>query len=188
MKRVVAVAFVLALALSLSASAQTLVDFTSLPPSATPVTVPASYAGLVWTTISYVNTPLYADAGPGFLTGPEAQVAFGGGPLCFPAYGGTRNDGSPFKHICDATIEIGPGSPTAVFQLNAITVAAGWHATGDFVTLQAYNNGVQVGSDFQINLSTTSQRVVLPAWGPITQLVMHPNPMGSFVLYVLEFP
>lgn len=187
MKKVIALVFVLAFVLALSASAQTLVDFTNLPPTAIPTNVPAAYAGLVWTTISYVNTPLYADAGPGFLTGPEAQVAFGGGPLCFPAYGGQRNNGAPFKHICDATIEVGPGSPNAVFQLNAVSVAAGWHATGDFITVQAYNNGVQVGSDFRINLTTTSQRAVLPAWGPITQLVIHPSPLGSFVLYVLEF-
>jgi hypothetical protein len=187
MKKVCMLAFALALAVALPASAQNLVDFTNLSPIPTPTAIPASYAGLTWTTISYVDALTYPDVGPGFTTGPEVMVAFGGGPLCFPAYGGTRNNGAPFKHICDATIEVGPGSPTAVFQLNAMTVAAGWHATGDFITLSAYNNGVQVGTDTRFNLTTASQRFVLPAWGPITQLVIHPNPMGSFVFYVLEF-
>lgn len=187
MKKVVILAFALAVAVALPAGAQNLVDFTHLSSTPTPTPVPASYAGLMWTTLDYVDAVQYADAGPGFTTGPEVMLAFGGGPLCFPAYGGQRNNGAPFKHICDAAIEVGPGSPNAVFQLNAMTVAAGWHATGDFITVSAYNNGVQVGTDTRFDLTTASQRIVLPAWGPITQLVIHPNPLGSFVIYVLEF-
>ncbi len=187
MKKIVAFTFALALAMALSVGAQTLVTFTHLNGNETPTAIPSSYAGLDWTNLDYVNALTYPDAGPGFSSGPDVMLAFGGGPLCFPAYGGPRNNGTPFKHICDATIEVGPGSPNAIFQINAMTVAAGWHATGDFITVSAYNNGVQVGTNTRFDITTGSQRIVLPPWGPITQFVIHPNPLGSFVLYAVEF-
>jgi len=184
MKKVALFATVL-LALAMTASAQQLIDFTHLPDTMTPTSVPDGYSGLRWSAIDYVDALTYPDAGAGFATGPEAMVSFGGGPLCFPKYGGLNNDGGPTKNICESDISAGIG-PTALsqFQVDYAIVSAGW-VSGSIV-VQAYLNGAQVGSNQKYNLTTTAQKLSFPTWGPITELKIHPSPGGSFVLYVLK--
>ncbi len=176
----------LVLALAMSAGAQTLIDFTNLPSSSSPVAIPANYQGLNWNNMDAVAQTQWSDAGPGFFTGNEAMVAFGGGPLCFPNYGGAVNDGSAEKHICESTISVGVG-PTALpsFRADKAVVASGWLSSGSIV-VTAYNNGTQVGQK-QYNLTTTASQISFPsAWGSITELVIHPSPLGSFVLYTFQ--
>jgi hypothetical protein len=190
MKKVTLLATVI-LALVMSASAQKMIDFTNLPDNATPAAIPSGYAHLNWSGLDYVDALTYGDAngnpnnGAGFYTGPEVMVAFGGGPLCFTNYGAKKADGVPSKNICESTISSGLG-PTALnqFQVDYAVVSSGW--VSNSIVVQAYLNGVQVGSDQRYNLTTQAQKLVFPNWGPITELVIHPSPGGSFVMYVLE--
>src|SRR5450755_103099 len=115
------------LALAMCASAQQLIDFTHLTDTNVPSSIPENYMGLHWVGIDSVDALSYGDAGPGFFTGPEAMVAFGGGPLCFPNYGGAVNDGSAAKNICQSSISVGIGpNALATFQAVSASVAAGW--------------------------------------------------------------
>ena len=174
------------LALAMYASAQqTLIDFTKLPDTGTPASIQDGYAGLRWSGLDYVDALTYSDAGAGFDTGPEAMVAFGGGPLCFPKYGGVNNDGVPTKNICESSISssIGPTAMT-LFEANYAEVAAGW--VSDSIVVQAFLNGVQVGANQKYNLTTSAEKLTFPNWGPITELKIHPSPGGSFVIYVLN--
>jgi hypothetical protein len=196
MKKVTLLATII-LTLAMCASAQQLVDFTQLPASGSPQPVPNGYDGLRWDAIEFVSAPLYPDAnlyigangavnsGRGFFTGNEAMVAFGGGPMCYHDYGATVADGQTDKHICESSIS---AWNKAVFQVDSAIVSDGWDASGDFITVTAYNNGVQVGSSFQYPLSTTAQKLDFTKnnWGKITELVIHPSPKGSFVIYTLE--
>ncbi len=196
MKKVTLLATIV-LALAMCASAQQFVDFTQLPASGSPQTVPNGYGGLRWDAINFVSAPLYPDAnlyigaggainsGRGFYTGNEAMVAFGGGPMCYKNYGAPVQDGQVDKHICESTIS---AFDTAVFQVDSMTVSDGWDASGDFITVTAYNNGVQVGSSVRYKLSTTAQKLDFTknGWGKITELVIHPNPAGSFVIYTMQ--
>lgn len=99
------------------ASAQQLIDFTQLSPgSGSPQVVPLGYAGLRWDGVFYVSAPLYLDSnlylgasgainsGPGFYTGPEAMLAFGGGSMCYQNYGAPAADGVTDNHICQSSI------------------------------------------------------------------------------------
>jgi hypothetical protein len=177
--------FATILALAICASAQQQIDFAQLSNSGVPSSIPENYAGLHWSGIDAVNALTYGDAGAGFSTGPEVMVAFGGGPLCFPIYGGLVNDGSASKNICESTITSGFGTDgVGTFQIASAVVASGW--TNGSIVVTAYNNGVKVGSSQKYSLTTTSTKLVFPNWGPITQLVIHPSPNGSFVLYVLQ--
>jgi hypothetical protein len=184
------------LALALSASAQQLIDFTGLADTNSPQPVPNGYQHLGWSGLFYVDALTYGDAngnpnsGPGFYSGPEALVAFGGGPMCFPKYGAKVADGVPTKNICESVISSGIG-PTAFsyFKVDSLTISAGW--VSGKVTFQAYKDGVQVGTDWQKNLTTKAVTLKtsdgsLPNWGQISELVIHPSPGGSFVLYVLQ--
>jgi hypothetical protein len=186
------------LAVAMSASAQRLIDFTNMPDknTSTPEPVPAGYGGLNWSNVYYVDALTYGDAdghpnsGPGFYSGPEALVAFIGGPLCFPKYGAKVNDGMPTKNICSASISSWVG-PTAFnyFQVDLLTISAGW-IPGQ-ATFQAYKDGVQVGSDFHENLTTSAKTLKisdgsLPNWGKISELRITPGPKDSVVLYDLE--
>ena len=179
------------MALALCASAQQMIDFTHLPDTGTPASIPSGYSGLNWSGLDYVDAITYNDAngnpniGAGFYTGPEVMVAFGGGPLCFPNYGAAKADGVATKHICSVEISAGLG-PTALshFQANFAIMSAGW--IGGSITVQAYNNGVQVGSDEHYSLTTNTQRIDFPNWGQITELRITPGPRASFVLYVLQ--
>jgi hypothetical protein len=167
------------------ASAQQQIDFAQLSNSGVPSSIPENYAGLHWTGLDAVNALTYGEAGPGFSTGPEVMVAFAGGPLCYPNYGGMVNDGSASKNICEASISSGFGTDgVGTFEIKSAVVASGW--TNGFVVVTAYNNGVQVGSSQKYALTTNSTTLAFPNWGPITQLVLHPSPNGSFVLYVLQ--
>jgi hypothetical protein len=174
------------LALAMCASAQQLIDFTHLPDGNTPASIPENYAGMHWANLDGVDALKYADAGAGFFTGNEAMVAFGGGPLCFPNYGGVNNDGAAFKNICDATISVGVGpNALATFQALKATVSAGW--TDGSIVVTAYNNGVQAGASQKYTLTTNAKEIDFPNnWGQITQLVIHPSPLGSFVMYTLQ--
>jgi len=185
------------LALAMAASAQQLIDFTRLPVSGSPQPLPNGYSGLRWNAIYSVDSPIYPDAdlyigakgainsGPGFFTGNEAMVAFGGGPMCYRNYGAPVQDGTVDEHICESSIS---AWQTAVFQVDSAVVSDGWDASGDFITVTAYNNGKQVGSSFRFNLSTSAQKLDFSktGWGEITELVIHPSPGGSFVLYTLK--
>jgi hypothetical protein len=178
------------LALAMTASAQTMIRFTDLPPTAIPTAIPENYYGLNWTGIDYVSPLLWGytngniETGDGFTTGPEAMVGFGGGPLCYQKHGGQTN-----KNICSATIAAGV-SPTALAQFQPVYawVSEGWSSDGtQSVVAQAYNNGNLVGSQkFNLKAKAEKFQLVFPNWGPITELKFIPNPGGSFVLYVLE--
>jgi len=188
MKKVTLFAIVF-LALAMTASAQTMIRFTELPPMAIPTAIPENYHGLNWTGIDYV-TPLLWDytngnleVGDGFIAGPDAMVAFGGGPLCYSKHGGKTD-----KNACSASIAAGIG-PTALTQFQPVyaVVSEGWISDGtQSVVVKAYNNGNLVGSQ-KYNLQAQAQKLhlVFPNWGPITELKFYPSPGGSFVLYVL---
>jgi hypothetical protein len=172
------------LALAMTASAQTIVDFTSLGPTALPTAVPEGYAGLNWTGLDYVSPLLYSYVGDGFTTGPEAMVGFGGGPLCYKKHGGNTT-----KNICSATIAAGVG-PNAISSFTPVSVdiSEGWSSDGEqTVVVQAYSDGNLMGS-LKFDLQTQAQKftLVFPNWGPITELKFIPSPGGSFVIYVLQ--
>jgi hypothetical protein len=186
----------LILALALCASAQQMIDFTGLADSNSPQPVPNGYQHLGWSGLFYVDALTYGDAngnpnsGPGFYSGPEALVAFGGGPMCFPKYGAKVADGVPTKNICESVISSGIG-PTAFsyFKVDLLSISSGW--TSGPATFQAFKDGVQVGSDWQQHLTTKAQTLsvsagTLPNWGKISELRIHPSPGGSFVLYAME--
>ena len=87
MKKVTLFASILALALTMTmtASAQQVIDFDSLPDATgTPAASPDRIQRYVVDGMDYVSAAQYAYAGAGFFTGNHAQLAFGGGPLCFP--------------------------------------------------------------------------------------------------------
>ena len=184
------------LALAMSASAQKMIDFTHLTATATPQAIPVGYdqpiQGFRWNGIDYVSVPLYeqwlrsqlpalAEA-DGMKTGPEAQVALIGGPLCYKKHGGTTS-----SDICRGTIQV--VGPTAYFRPNFVYASAGWSEDGhQFVTVNAYINGKLIGQR-QYDLGVDAQRLqlVMPdAWGAVTELAFYPSPGGSVVLYVLE--
>lgn len=190
MKKVTLFATILALALAMTmtASAQQMIDFDDLPDSNTPAALPVPYGGLLWTGMAYVSAPQYVWAngtkarGDGFFTGPHARLAFGGGPLCFPEYGGTT-----IANICESTIRANGVGPNALSGFHAVsaTVAAGWNDkfAPYSIVVTAYLNGNLVGSA-KYNLTTNTQLLYFPTnWGQITQLVIHPSPGGSFVMY-----
>ena len=189
MKKVTLLATVL-LALAMTASAQQMIDFTQLAPASTPTPVPEGYAGLHWGGIDYVAPLLWSysngsiETGDGFTTGPEAQVSFGGGPLCYKKHGGNTSSA-----ICIATISAGIG-PNALtqFRPDYAVVSEGWSSDGSqSIVVDAYNDGVKVGSQ-KFDLQTNAQKfkLVFPnSWGAVTELMIHPSPGGSFVLYVL---
>ena len=172
------------LAVTLSASAQQMIDFTHLTPTSTPQPVPDGYRGLRWVNLDYVAVPLYAFAGDGFKTGPEAQIAFGGGPLCYQKHGGTTT-----TNICEASIAAGIGPiARSSFRPDYMVVSEGWSSDGSqSIVVDAYDNGIKVGSQ-KFNLQANAQKfkLVFPNWwGAVTELKIHPSPGGSFVLYVL---
>ena len=185
------------LALAMSAAAQQIVDFTQLPHTGSPQAVPVGYAGLRWNAMYFVDSPIYPDAdlyigangainsGRGFFTGNEAMVAFGGGSMCYKNYGAPVQDGHTDVHVCESSIS---AWQNALFQIDSAVVADGWDTSGDFITVTAFRNGVQVGPSFRYNLSTTAQRLDFSHnnWGQITELVIHPSPGGSFVMYTLQ--
>ena len=161
--RKVAVFVTVLLALAMTASAQQTIDFTNLPPTAVPTTVPEGYSGLNWTGIDYVSPLLWnytngnTETGAGFTAGPEVMVAFGGGPLCYKKHGGQT-----IKNICSATIAAGVG-PNALSQFTPVSVdlAAGWASDGDqSVVVQAYSDGNLMGSQ-KFDLQTQAQKFTL---------------------------
>ncbi len=192
MKKVALFASLL-LALAMTAGAQTMVDFTGLPPTAVPLAIPENYCGMNWSGIDYVSPMMWdyangtKETGAGFTHGPEVMAAFGGGPLCYRKHGGQT-----IKNICSGTISAGVG-PNAVSSFTPISVdmAAGWTSdtgtTVPYVTVQAYSDGNLMGSQ-KFDLGTTADKYTLafPNWGPITELKFIPNPGGSFVIYVLQ--
>jgi|SRR5208283_4330486 len=178
------------LALAMTAGAQTMIDFTNLGATPMPLAVPEGYGGMNWSGIDYVSPLLWnytngtTETGAGFLSGPEAMVAFGGGPMCYKKHGGQT-----MKNICSATISAGVG-PNALSQFTPVSVdmAAGWASDGaQSVTVQAYSDGNLMGSQ-KFDLGTQAQKftLVFPNWGPITELKFIPSPGGSFVIYVLQ--
>ena len=188
MKKVALFATVL-LALAMTASAETMIRFHDLAPASVPTAIPENYYGLNWTGVDYVSPLMWdytngnLEVGDGFTIGPDAMVAFGGGPLCYNKHGGTTA-----KNICSASVAAGIG-PTALtrFQPLYAYVSAGWSSDGtQFVTVKAYNNGNLVGMQ-RYNLHAQAQKfqLVFPSWGPITELKFYPSPGGSFVLWVL---
>ena len=179
------------LALTLTAGAQTMIRFTDLPPALTPQAIPENYGLLHWSGIDYVSTTMweYSDGktewGDGFMTGPEAMVAFGGGPLCYRKHGGGN-----IKNICQASISSGVG-PNALtqFRPDYMIVSEGWSIDGSqFIVVDAYNDGTKVGSQkFDLQAQAQKFQLVFPdAWGAIDELVIHPSPGGSFVIYILQ--
>lgn len=186
------------LALAMSAGAQQLIDFTQLSPgSGSPQVVPLGYAGLRWDGIFFVSAPLYLDSnlylgangainsGPGFYTGPEALLAFSGGPMCFQNYGAPVADGVTDNHICQSSIS---AWQSQAFHVDTAMISDGWNATGDFITVTAYMKGVQVGKSFRYKLTTTARKLDFSGngWGDYSELVFHPSPGGSFVIYTLQ--
>jgi hypothetical protein len=193
MKKVTLFATILALALAMTmtASAQQLIDFDGLPDASSPTAIPVAYGGMSWYGMDYVSAAQYVwangtdDYGGGFFTGSHARLAFGGGPLCFPIHGGTT-----IANICESKITANGVGPNALsgFQAVSAVVAAGWkdkYAPYSIV-VTAYLNGNLVGSQ-KYSLTTQAGEINFPSsWGRITELVIHPSPFGSFVLYTLS--
>ena len=187
MKKITLLATIV-LAITMSASAQDIIDFSHLSAATTPQPIANGYAGLKWTAIDYVSVPLYENwlashgyaESDGMKTGPEAQVALIGGPLCYQKHGGTT-----IEDICRGSIS---ASASAVFQPEYLIASEGWSSDGpQFVTVMAYNNGQLVGSQ-KFNLGVNAQKfklVLSNSWGEVTQLVLYPSPGGSVVLYVV---
>lgn len=183
MRKLVLFATILALATFASAQ-QLVIDFDTLPQTNTPAAVPENYGGLDWQGIDTVDSQLYADAGAGFFTGNHVMLAFIGGPLCWPNYGGTNNDGTAARSVCEGAIHAGVG-PTALssFQADSAVVSAGW--TDASIVVVAYSNGNEVGRR-RYNLTNQVSNIVFPSsWGQITELTIHPTPLGSAVIYTL---
>jgi len=189
--KIVALLASVLLALVMTANAQTMIRF-DMPPTGIPTAIPEGYGGLNWSGIDYVSPLLWnytngtIEIGAGFLAGPDAMVAFGGGPLCYKKHGGQT-----IKNICSATIAAGVG-PNAISSFTPVSVdmASGWASdvgtTVPYVTVQAYSDGNLMGSQ-KFELGTQSQKYTLtfPNWGPISELKFIPSPGGSIVLYVL---
>lgn len=179
-------------ALALGASAQSFVNFTNLPPSETPYAVPEGYGGLHWSGIDYVSCMLWhyvngeIETGAGFMVGPEAQVAFGGGPLCYQKHGGNTN-----VNVCATSISAGIGAGMRQnFKPDYMYVASGWAQDGlQYITVSAYNNGVLIGTQrYPLLPLARKVKLIFPsAWMNVTELKMYPSPGGSFVLYLLAF-
>jgi len=174
--------------LALTASAQ-MIDFTNLSATATPTSMPENYAGLSWSGIDYVSPMMYdycngtREFGAGFMHGPEAMIAFGGGPMCYKTHGGTTA-----KNICSAAISGGIGmGARAEFLPVSVIMAAGWEGDGpQSVTVQAYHDGNLMGSQkFDLGMAAEKLTFAFPNWGPVTELKFIPSPGGSFVMYVL---
>jgi hypothetical protein len=176
--------------LALAAGAQSYINFTNLPPSGMPYSIPENYGGLHWSGIDYVSCMLYDYAngvkefGAGFMVGPETQVAFAGGPLCNQKHGGNAN-----VNVCQASISSGIGTTMRQnFRPDYLIAAAGWTSDGpQFITVNAYSNGVQIGAQrYALQAMGQKIRLILPsAWGNVTELKITPSPGGSFVLYTL---
>lgn len=163
------------LALAVCASAQTLITFSNLTPSSSPISVPNGYGNLDWEHVHSVDPLLWAGSGPGFTNGPDAVSAFvGGNYVCVfqPA-------------ACRATISGSAAMPR--FQALSASVSAGYQQ--NVVTFVAYLAGVEVGrQDF--NLTVTNQVIDFPTtWGTIDQLKIWPHvgggQFGSVVFYTL---
>lgn len=177
-------AFLLSIAIlgmALVAGAQSFIDFTNLPPTNTPYAVPETYGGLHWSGIDYVDCMMWdyangvIETGDGFMNGPQAQMAFGGGPLCYQKHGGTTN-----VNICEASISAGIG-PNALthFRPDYMWVAEGRMSDGhQYIIVNAYNNGVQIGSQRYALLPTARKiKLIFPnAWGNVTELKILPSP------------
>jgi hypothetical protein len=193
MKKVALFATILVLALTMTASAQQTILFESLQDAPNPTAIQIPYNGLDWVGMDYVSAAQYVwangtrDYGAGFFTGSHAQMAFGGGPLCYPEHGGTT-----FADICESRITANGVGPAALsgFTADSAELAAGWVAPYDrygpySVVVTAYRNGILVGS---VNVPLTQYAAVVNfprSWGLITELVLHPSPGGSFVMYTL---
>ena len=138
------------LALTLTAGAQTMIRFIDLPPAGTPQAVPENYANMHWSGIDYVSTMMWdysngnMEYGDGFMIGPEAMVAFVGGPMCYKKHGGTT-----IANVCQASISGGIGvgmSPVFAFRPDYMIASLGWNCDGQqSVVVEAYNNGILVG-------------------------------------------
>jgi hypothetical protein len=190
MKKAALFVTILALALTMTASAQHTVLFQGLPDTGSPSAIPVAYGGLNWNGMAYVDAQKYVWAngtdayGAGFFSGPHVMLAFGGGPLCFPEYGGKA-----IANICESRITatgIGANALSS-FSPASATVAAGWKDgfSPDSIVVTAYQNGSLVGSQ-KYNLTTNAQVITFPnSWGLITELVIHPSPGAAFVLYSL---
>jgi hypothetical protein len=179
------------LALAMCASADDKIDFTHLSPSTTPQAIAYGYNNMVWTGIDYVSAERYEKwlvsngypEGDGFTTGPEAQVALIGGPLCYQKYGGATT-----TDVCRGSITSAVAAE-GTFRPHYIIGSEGWIQDGhQFVTVEAYLNGNKIGSQrFDLGVDAKKFQLVLPnSWGQVSELVLWPSPGGSFVLYVLD--
>lgn len=184
MKRIgLLLSFVVAVALCAGAQ-QMMITFSDMPSVVAPTPLPDNYPTgtyLTWDDIYYVSPMLWSGAGPGFLSGPDARVAFLGGDMC-----------KQTPAICSATIKIPVGpNATMSFQPINMVVAAGWYPNN--VVVLAYNQGQFVGS-MPLRLGTTAHIYNFPAhWTNVTQLTFIPSPIsgaakrpgqaGSMVIY-----
>src|ERR1035441_772249 len=102
------------LALAVCASAQTMITFSNLTPSSSPIPVPNGYGNLDWEHVHSVDPLQWPGAGTGFTNGPDAVIAFvGGNYVCIfqPA-------------ACRATISGTAAMPR--FQAQSASVSAGY--------------------------------------------------------------
>ena len=176
MKRIVLLISFLAVA-ALCASAQTYVDFRSMPIMSTPSLMPSYYPeqdGLAWDNFYYVTPGLWRGAGAGFWLDPATQhntVAFIGGPLCtlpVPCTGVVKLAFAPMLPV------------VRTFAPISITASAGWLPNRVVVT--AYNNGKFVGTLFW-ELTTKPQTFTFPAAWNVTQLAFAPDTIQSNTIY-----
>ena len=190
MKRTLLLIIISFVVLTLTAGAQTMIRFIDLPPAGIPQAIPENYGGLHWSGIDYISTMMWdysngnLEYGDGFMIGPEALVAFVGGPMCYKKHGGTT-----IANVCQASISTGIGGRLLRFHPDYMIGSLGWNSDGaESIVVDAYNNGILVASQkFDLKANAQRFKLVFPtAWGAITQLVIHPSPGGSFVLYLLQ--
>lgn len=187
--RKVTLLITICLALTLTAGAQTMIRFIDLPAAPTPQAIPENYAGLHWVGIDYVSSMMWPyvngdiEFGDGFMIGPEAMVAFVGGPMCYQKHGGTT-----IANVCQASISTGMSDRMLQFRPDYMIGSLGWNSDGaQSIVVDAYKHGIKVSSQkFDLKANAQRFKLVFPtAWGAITELVIHPSPGGSFVLYML---
>jgi hypothetical protein len=166
------------LALLTGASAQTQINFSSLPLVSMPAPMPSTYNGLNWNNVFFVDPAEWSSAGPGFRQGANLNqdVAFVGESGCHPPPGGACYGSIGLNYV-------GGLNPLS-FQAVSATVAGGLGPTN--ITVFAYSHGNYVGSAVY-SLGTQQQTLNFPSsWGSITELTFRTDAGEALVFYGLE--
>jgi hypothetical protein len=137
-----AVLLAVTLCLSLAATAQTVVDFSGLPPTGTPQAIPSGYGGMNWANFDYITE---------LLKHGTMNVAF-------PAF---------FAGPGPAVTTMAAVDSSNAFIVVGMAVSGEYNTT---LTLTAYNQGIYVGSQ-SYPLAPVLTPIRPPSsWGAITEI------------------